>query len=621
MNVSISTSNYFDVISQKGLPNNPTLASSHEQMALVSADNWAAYREDSDIRDVVDLYFQKLEDYYGGGKKKEAEPAAPQPAAKKPEPKVAQPKKAAKPKAQKTAPKTTPEPPKKAAPKAKADPAPKGKPGGKSSGGAAASSKPAAAKTPAAPTGGGVFKLSSSVRHIQRVLGLANKPVPVTRVNALLRSLQNAITEKEITERDVHADVIKPIQQLLVQVVNTASKDSVHIEVGGDMLAKLAQKAGGEHVYSSVPVIKAFTRFSGKQPTAKQLESLIKRAQVAQKNDEDPYQAVLKDIIALCEKASKKGSVVFDSRGLSGTQNNAFKGIAGISDSLNKYSRHAAVYAKQATRTAAKKTAAAAGRSLLRASGHTHSKGSCGCAGAGVSGVKKKPCGCTKKTPAASSGIANLPRLTARPGRGPLQVFDKPCVTKLSGGNRKGIMSSTELMRKEFDVVELWGKWRTLIGKPERGFKVMVWGKPGQGKSTASIDFARYLAEHIGPSLYIAAEEPGSMTLQDKLTRTGGSVKGLDFAGEIPSMRELEHYDHVFIDSVNTLRLPQEDFRKLVKDHPHTAFILIFQATKEGNFKGNQEWEHDVDVVVQVDAGQAKTLKNRFGALSQITIF
>jgi hypothetical protein len=618
MKSAITTSNYFDVIQENGLPDNDTLKAGHQNMVLVSSDNWAAYRADSEIKEATDLYFRKLEQYYdklSGGKTPAPSAGAPE---KKPKTKPAA--------KQKPAAKTKP------APKAKSEPKPAAKPTAKAAPQTAAS-KPAstkaaakpAAKASAKPTPAassktgqseGVYKLTPSVRLIRRFLGKSNKQVPLLHVNAVLRSLQTAITERDIKKNDLHAAEIEKIQELLVQVVNTAKTDDIFIEVGSDMLAKLTQKAGGEHVYGSVPVIKALTRFEGRKPTAKQLENLMKRATTAQKDDNDPYQGVLKDVVVMLAAAQRKGgTVVFDKRGLSGTSATAFNQLAGINSSLNKYSRHAAVYAKSAARTAARNTTASAGRSLLRASG----KGDCGCAGGGVSGVKK-PCGCKKKTLVTSTkaGLAAVASPTHSISRTKVPDFDPPSVTSL---NRRSIMSSSDLMRQQFDVLEFWGKYRTLIGKPVRGFKMMLYGRPGQGKSTAAIDLARYTAAHHGPTLYVSGEEPNSFTLQEKLTRTGGSVKGLDFAGEIPSRKALDHYEYCFIDSVNNMNLTLADFNNLMEQHPNMAFILIFQTTKEGIFKGAQEWEHDVDVVIQVEKGKAQAIKNRFAPLSSITIF
>ena len=52
---------------------------------------------------------------------------------------------------------------------------------------------------------------------------------------------------------------------------------------------------------------------------------------------------------------------------------------------------------------------------------------------------------------------------------------------------------------------------------------------------------------------------------------------------------------------------------QLRKMHPDTSFIFIYHTTKEGNFKGVNEYAHEADVFVQVDKGEA-TSTGRFNA-------
>jgi hypothetical protein len=61
----------------------------------------------------------------------------------------------------------------------------------------------------------------------------------------------------------------------------------------------------------------------------------------------------------------------------------------------------------------------------------------------------------------------------------------------------------------------------------------------------------------------------------------------------------------VFIDSVNYIRITPEDVEDIKAENPQTAFITIQQATKNGNFRGSQEFAHNCDMVIRVEAGMA----------------
>ncbi len=53
--------------------------------------------------------------------------------------------------------------------------------------------------------------------------------------------------------------------------------------------------------------------------------------------------------------------------------------------------------------------------------------------------------------------------------------------------------------------------------------------------------------------------------------------------------------------------------------HPKTYYIFIYHTTKEGKFKGVNSHVHEVDVIIQVDKGQA-TSTGRFNAGGKLKI-
>lgn len=180
------------------------------------------------------------------------------------------------------------------------------------------------------------------------------------------------------------------------------------------------------------------------------------------------------------------------------------------------------------------------------------------------------------------------------------------------------VISSSELAGMDFETIGLKGKYRALIGDPSVGFAAMVYGLPKSGKSTLCIDFARYLAEHHGKVLYVAIEEGFGYTLKEKLERLGAIHPNLIIAEKIPD--DVSQYQFVFIDSVSKAGLSSADLSRLRKVNPKVAFVFIFHTTKEGNFRGKQDFAHDVDVIVEVKEGIAKA-NGRFGIGGQLDIF
>ena len=112
--------------------------------------------------------------------------------------------------------------------------------------------------------------------------------------------------------------------------------------------------------------------------------------------------------------------------------------------------------------------------------------------------------------------------------------------------------------------------------------------------------------------MYVAREEGLDATLQIKLNDKNVKHENLFVSDFLPE--DLSEYAFIFLDSVNKLGLSSTDLDVLRKTNKGKSFIFVFQTTKDGNFKGKNEFQHDVDVVVEVpERGKAVG----FGRFSQ----
>ncbi len=181
------------------------------------------------------------------------------------------------------------------------------------------------------------------------------------------------------------------------------------------------------------------------------------------------------------------------------------------------------------------------------------------------------------------------------------------------------VVSSSDFMGAVFSVIPFQGKWKSLIGEPSDPFKAMFFGLPGNGKTTLAILFAHYLAsEHNKRVLFVSKEEGFVYTFKEKLDRLKAYHPNLFVVDRIPL--SLASYDVVVLDSVNSLNLSPEDLSRLYSKYPKTSFVCIHKVTKDGKFRGSQEYEHDVDVSVSCQNMIATPQKNRFGGNEPIKI-
>jgi hypothetical protein len=180
-----------------------------------------------------------------------------------------------------------------------------------------------------------------------------------------------------------------------------------------------------------------------------------------------------------------------------------------------------------------------------------------------------------------------------------------------------------DLIKKNFDTLNFEGKFSELIGKPSKIFSAVIWGLPKGGKSNLAIRFADYLQEYFGKVLYVAAEEGESATLQQKFKDIGGSkVTILETRNkeEIKNYLKEKDFGFVFIDSINNAGIDSEFLQLLKTENPNKSFIAVAQATKAGNFKGDQSLTHNCDFVIKVVDGIAYQ-EGRFSPASEIKIF
>lgn len=175
-----------------------------------------------------------------------------------------------------------------------------------------------------------------------------------------------------------------------------------------------------------------------------------------------------------------------------------------------------------------------------------------------------------------------------------------------------GKQVKNKLMSMTFDSLEMDEGWENFMQNPAANMKIAIWGKPKNGKTSGALKFAKYLTKK-GSVLYNFADQGFNKSTQDLWLNSGLANISNAEPSDIDNLNALEaeikrgKYKFVFIDMINDYinkdNISPQDFKdRFIKKFPNTSFILVFEVTKGGNFKGDQGWTHVVDAIVTVDS-------------------
>ncbi len=184
-----------------------------------------------------------------------------------------------------------------------------------------------------------------------------------------------------------------------------------------------------------------------------------------------------------------------------------------------------------------------------------------------------------------------------------------------------GVLTAEEMANRTFDMLNFNSMYASLIGRPAKNFTMMLHGEPGAGKTTFLLKFAKYLAENFGKVLYVSSEEFAASTMTEKVNELLNPFPANLFFSENFKEANISDYEFVILDSVNDLGLKLQDYKDLRKAHPETAFILILQHTKDGNYRGGKDWEHEIEIAGEVQSGSITIYRNRYGVKGTMNFF
>ncbi len=195
-------------------------------------------------------------------------------------------------------------------------------------------------------------------------------------------------------------------------------------------------------------------------------------------------------------------------------------------------------------------------------------------------------------------------------------VLDKKPLDKKCPKGLSGVVDASAIGKMNFSKIELDGKYKSDFLKMYSDTQTMIWGMPGHGKTVYLLQYAQYLAEKKNKKvLYMAREEMNRSTFTEKINEFKIGHKNLKFTKDLTELKKagmkVNDFDIIFFDSVQALGFTLEGYKKFVEENPGINYVLVAQSTKDGDFRGGKDWEHEVDIAGEIRNRKLVLRKNR----------
>lgn len=186
----------------------------------------------------------------------------------------------------------------------------------------------------------------------------------------------------------------------------------------------------------------------------------------------------------------------------------------------------------------------------------------------------------------------------------------------------------TDFLSRRFNNYDFDGKWALHLGVPEKNFRMIVFGHPGNGKTEYCLQLVKYLASFT--RVYYNSYEQGiCKSLQDALVRNNmQEVTGkVIFGNQEPYNEMITRLSGknspmvVVLDSRDYMNLTTEQYKKLIRLFPRKAFIVVcWESAGKPKSQYAKDIEYMAEIKVHVRGFKAYP-RSRYGGNQTHTIW
>lgn len=186
--------------------------------------------------------------------------------------------------------------------------------------------------------------------------------------------------------------------------------------------------------------------------------------------------------------------------------------------------------------------------------------------------------------------------------------------------------------RKFKDIPGLADKWVNAVGELKEGFRLIVWGESGNGKTNFVMQLVEQLIVSLGKGLYLSLEEKQGPTMQRLIERyiPEDQRELVKFPDKHPTYNDLMAYlkrprtpNWIVIDSIQYFDFDSERRYKAMEEaFPNKCFIFVSHAKgrqPDGRVADKIRYDSGIKVFVRKDI--AYVTHSRYGGHTNYVIW
>ncbi len=184
---------------------------------------------------------------------------------------------------------------------------------------------------------------------------------------------------------------------------------------------------------------------------------------------------------------------------------------------------------------------------------------------------------------------------------------------------RKRAYSPVEILKMNIPKLEFEGAWAASMGKPAKSGVWLIWGQPGNGKTSFVMQLAKYLCR-FEKVVYDSLEESTSLSVQmsmrrhrmDEVNRRFQILDRESIEQLVERLQRRKSAGIAIIDSFQYSGLTYKGYQKLKEALPNK--LLIFVSHADGmrpSGRAAKKVEYDADIKILVEGFRA-SCKSRY---------